>query len=145
VKLEVQQKGASKAALDLRALGLRASDVRKVGTQIGRVVAASNKRRFDSRGGGKWPALATSTKEKKARQGDDPRILRASGQLYKDLTSTRPLKADTDELVFGTKLRYAHFSLGTKNEPRRDPIQLRVSDRREITRIISRYVVKGRR
>lgn len=41
--------------------------------------------RFDREGEGDWPALAASTLARKQRRGQDSRIMRATGQMLRDL------------------------------------------------------------
>jgi phage gpG-like protein len=146
VKVEVEQKGAGKAALDLHGLGLRARDVRPCANKIGRIVAQSNKRRFESRGQGRWPKLDPATVEQKAQAGQDPRILRRSGRLYRSLTDPKPLSTRPDALAFGTDVRYARFAdKGTKNEPARKLIYLQTAEQRRVTEIVSSYIAKAER
>lgn len=144
MKIEVEQHGATEAALNLAELGVRARDVRPVGRRVGKVVADSNERRFQ--GAGRWKKLDADTAERKSREGLDPRILRSSGALHRQLTSTKPREESPDQLVYGTDLFYARFAdKGTKNEPKRKLISLRAAERAEITDIIGRFVVQRRR
>jgi phage gpG-like protein len=146
VKVTVEQKGTGRAVLDLHALGVRASDVRTVGKKIGRIVAASNKRRFDTRGQGRWKPLDPATKEQKAKSGHDPRPMRQTGKLYDSLTDPTPLSEKPTELTFGTKLPYAGLGdKGTENQPARKLIELKPDELQEITDLLGRYIGKGTR
>jgi phage gpG-like protein len=144
--VQVEQRGAGKAALDLKALGVRARDVRRVRREVRDVFEASEQRRFA--GGAGWPPLADSTRERKAAQGLDPRILRATNALYRSLTSSAAGsldEAERDAFQFGSTLYYAGFHDTGKGVPKRDLIELRPSERNEVTRILGDYIIKGGR
>ena len=146
LKLDVEQHGVREATADLLELGIRASDVRAVSLKIGRIVSESTKRRFQSRGSGSWPPLAESTKERKARDGLDPRPMRATGALYASLTKPQPTTALPDELHYGTDLPYSRFGhYGTVNEPTRRLVELRPSERRQVEEVLTYYISRGER
>jgi phage gpG-like protein len=145
LQAQVEVRGATKAVLDLRELGVRASDLRSVGRKIQTVFRHGEEARFASRAGGRWPPLNDATKWKKSLQGQNPAVLRATDRLYRSLTSEGGgdviYDVEGGELRMGTKVEYAHFLLGTENMPARPPIGLRVSDLRQISRIVADHIV----
>jgi hypothetical protein len=114
---------------------------------VQRVFIKSEERRFA--GGAHWPPLAAATKEAKAAQGLDPRILRATNDLYHSLTSTGAgsvAEEKPDELILGTSVPYARYAdKGTSNEPKRDLIELRPSEVEEAAKLIGDHITKGAR
>lgn len=138
----VTVKGADKAAVNLRDLGDRGSDIRRVSEKVRSVYRKSNLRHFD--GDNRWKPLAPLTVERKAREGLDPRTLRASGALLKSLTAPRASGQvdvrEKTEFRFGTSVPYAQYQ-----NPTRDLIDLSHSERRTITDLISAYVAKDKR
>lgn len=143
---EFDVQGADRAALHLHDLGERSADVRPPADRIRDLYMRSNARRFSS---SPWHPLAASTSARKARQGLDPRIERATGALHRALTSAHaPGQVDErkpDELRFGSDLPYAHFQEGTSRQPVREIVKLTAGERRAVTRVISDWVVQGRR
>jgi phage gpG-like protein len=147
-QMSVTQQGAGKAAVDLHKLGDRASDVRRVSEKVRSVYRKSNERRFQRDGDGDWPRLADTTEERKAREGLDPRPLRATDRLYRSLTSTRATGQvdvrDPTEFRFGTEIPYARFHDTGRGVPTRKLIEFTPAERKQITELISGYVAKGR-
>lgn len=147
--LAVETEGVPKATNDVRELGVRASDVRAVQREVLEVERESTQRRFERRGPG-WPPLAASTVERKAQQSLDPRILRATGELYKSLTEpslrSEANRATPRALGYGTTVPYAGYAhRGTRDEPQRKLIDLAAGDMRKIVSIIGGYIATGRR
>jgi len=143
VKVEVR--GVAKASLDLRALGVRASDLRPASRKLFRVLEGAEAAQFDSHRG--WPPLAPTTLENKARDGYPAQILVRTGALHDSLTRPRDSHAIREvregELKFGSRLPYAHFAAGTKTQPKRPLFQLRRSDERQLASILTEYIAKG--
>jgi phage gpG-like protein len=146
MKMEVEQHGLEKAVADLDKLGDRAKDIRPLGRQLGRIVADSNERRYSTRGNGRWAPLAASTQARKARAGQDSRILRATGALHNSLVHPQMNAESGTELRFGTDVPYARFAdRGTRNEPQRKLMELRPSEVRETEKLVNDYVAEGRK
>ncbi len=103
---------------------------------------------FDTQGGrsGGWAALADSTVTEKARLGQDPRILIATGRLKESLTRKfDPDHVETlsrDSLVLGTTVTYGiYHQTGTSRMPRRPPLALSDMDRVEIVKVMQAALV----
>lgn len=146
-RVEIEQRGAGKAAVDLHRIGDRSSDIRRLSEKVRSIYRRSEAARFDSSGRGAWPPLAASTRARKAAQGLDPRILRASGMLYRSLTSPRAAEQidvrERTEFRFGTAVPYAVFHDTGKGQPKRELIELTPAERQEIDELIARYISKG--
>lgn len=141
-----ESKGVAQAVTDLDKLGKRASDVRRVSEKVRSVYRKSNEQRFAGEAG--WRPLADSTVERKVQGGFDPRPERRTGALYRALTSPRASGQvdvrDPSELRFGTTLPYARYQQGTGHQPKRDLIDLRPSERKEIDRLIAAYIARDK-
>ena len=142
----IETRGAGKAAYDLKQLGVRGSDIRRVADKVRRIYLRSNQRRFQTSGSGQWPALKPSTVERKARQGLDPRPLRATGDLYRSLTSTRAAEQEDvrepTELRFGTRVPYAGFHDQGKGRMHRELIELTASEREQVSKALGGYIAR---
>lgn len=141
----VEVHGAKQAAVDLKALGDRASDIRRLSERVRSIYRKSNERRFS--GGAGWPPLDPDTIERKQRAGYVSGIERRTGALHRALTSARAADQidvrDPTEFRFGTTLRYAKFQQGTKTQPPRDLIDLTPAERRQIDELISKWIARG--
>jgi phage gpG-like protein len=143
----VEVRGATKAAVDLHRLGQRGSDIRLVAEKVRTIYLRSTKRRFETNGAGEWAELAESTKERKLNEGLDPRILRATNELYRSLTSrVAPEQVDKREKTafrFGTSVPYARFHNYGKGRMDRELIKLTPAERQQVSKLIGAYVAKA--
>lgn len=114
-------------------------------------------KQFDSQGAyasGGWAPLAASTIARKARLGQDPRILHATLAMRRSLTvkgapgQIRRIRRDSMEV--GTSVKSpkgfpypAVHQRGGGHVPRRRPVEFRESDKREMIRRIQHYLVYG--
>jgi hypothetical protein len=147
--VSIEQHGAAQAAVDLRELGDRGSDIRRVSEKVRRVYRDSNERRFATQGLGSWPSLADSTDDRKAREGADVRPMRRSGALYRALTSARANDQidvrERTEFRFGTTLPYAGYhDSGTGGEKRRELVELTPAERRQVDELIEAWIARSR-
>jgi phage gpG-like protein len=142
---DIEAKGVHKTHTALVNVGKRADDVRPAFQDVRAVVRESNEARFGSKGGGSWPPLKESTKATKARRKQDPRVLRASGALFKSLTATRAKgqvnRKKPDVFRIGTSLYYARFhDLGEGGVPKRKLMDLTDSDMRAINTKLEDFI-----
>jgi len=146
--VDVEVRGEKEAALDLLKLGIRARDLRPASRKLFRVFEEAEKAQFGSGRG--WPRLAPSTLEEKAAEGFPSTVLVRTGVLRDSLAArgSGAVRGANEpgegEVTFGTTVPYAKYALGTKRQPPRPLIKLRVSDRTAITKVLSEYIVKGR-
>jgi phage gpG-like protein len=137
--------GVGKAAYDLEQMGKRAENVRPLDAVIRKVFLESERERFDGMNQRpKWPPLAQSTVERKARQGLDPRPLRATGLLRASLTEPgAPGQVDQPtpgSFRFGTKVPYAFYHDTGTGVPKRKLVGLTVKQRGTIKEVVGEYI-----
>jgi phage gpG-like protein len=143
VKLEVQTRGADKAAAAIDALASRSEDLGPIGDQVAKVVADSNRRRFQTEGAGTWAPLSRETIERKG----SPRLLVDTGKLYRAMTSQRARQTSRDELVIGGTDVPDYAGLvdkGTVHMPGRELTELRPSERKQVADLVEGYIAKGK-
>jgi phage gpG-like protein len=111
--------------------------------------AAASGATFGS-GGVAWEPLAASTVQYKALHGLDPRILRATTDLYKSLTVKSDAqhieRASEDSLRFGSLVPYAVYHQSSKPRtkiPFRPPVGLSEGDKRAIVAAIHKRAMEG--
>jgi hypothetical protein len=84
---------------------------------------AAETQKFTSLGGGYWAPDTAATLRRKARHGQDPRVMRSSGELYRAMTRGQgPGAVNTltsDELALGTRLVQGVVAQRTKGRKRR--------------------------
>lgn len=131
----------------------RAIHARPAFEKMGEKLLRHEKRLFASdgaSGGPPWAPLAASTIAAKAARGQDPRILRATGALHSSLTdkgdAANIFHADDDGLEFGSRLAYARYHQhGTKRMPKRKPLQLNETQKRDLLRILQKHLMAADR
>ena len=146
--LRIDSLGEEIVSRSLLRLAGRAGDLEPAMESIVRQIRDGEERQFDTQGGygsGGWPALAESTKAFKARNNLDPRILHATGELRRSLTSDSAggfAVTRSDGLDFGTTVPYAKFhQAGGPNLPQRRPAQFPEQDRRQWVKTIQDHVL----
>jgi hypothetical protein len=84
---------------------------------------AAEVQKFNSLGGGHWQPDTAATLRRKAERGQDPRVMRATGELYLAMTRGQGPgavnKLTTDELALGTRLVQGVVAQRTKGRKRR--------------------------
>lgn len=94
--------------------------------------------------GRSWAPNAPATVARKGR--NDP--LKWTGALERSLTEANDpgelKEIGPDSLRWGSKLWYAHFALGTENQPRREVVKLRAADRVRIIGVLREWILHGR-
>jgi phage gpG-like protein len=98
-------------------------------------------------GSGGWAPLAESTVKAKARKRQAPWIERATQTLFKSLTGEDEgslAEISEDWLKYGTTVPYAMFQqTGTVNMPQRRLVQLTEVERKELTKMVQRFIMTG--
>jgi phage gpG-like protein len=139
--------GTQNSAAVLNSIGGRGADARPAWPAIFKLMQADTGQRFDRGGEGDWQKLAEATIDAKARKHQDPRIMRASGALYKSLTGDRGRGAlrrkSRYQLTYGTSVFYARFHQLGKGVPKRELITVDAALARRIVDALERYVSKG--
>ena len=96
---------------------------------------------------GGWQTLKASTIASKLRANQDLRILHATLRLRRSLTGRSPdsvREFRRGRMRWGTRVEYAGYhQTGTDRLPRRRPVELTETARRQVVRILQRYIVTG--
>lgn len=118
---------------------------------VGDVLREATEKQFDSEGGyasGGWKELAQSTIDRKARLGQDPRILRATDRLMESLT--RKFDGDHieqisgDTLTFGSSVPYGLFHQSSRPRtkiPFRPPVAITEEDKRTMVKRVQQALL----
>jgi hypothetical protein len=140
-ELEIDVLGDEQIKQHLREMGDRALFAEPALEEVVGVLRDSERAIFSR--GRSWAPNAPSTIERKGR--NDP--LHWTGALERSLTEEgddNELKEiGPDSLRWGSKLWYAHFALGTKKQPKREVVKLRVQDRARIVGILREWILHG--
>jgi phage gpG-like protein len=142
----VEVHGADKAVADLEAMAARAGDALPLWRELDLLFHEDEAARFEREGIPRWRKLAEATLEQKAKLGQPPEILRATGELMRSLTegATGVEHSLPTRLVFGTDVPYARFhQYGTVKMPRRKAIGLTVATRKRMVGLLNEYIVMG--
>lgn len=126
------------------------SDARPAWLVLARRFTTNNVRQFASEGAyasGGWAPLSPRYAAWKARHYPGRKILARTGRLRRSLTR-RPFgveRISADSMVLGTDVPYAvYHQRGTRFMPRRRPVELPESERREWVKVLQRFIVTGR-
>ena len=126
------------------------SDARPAWEVIADRFAKAETRQFRSEGAygsGGWSPLSPRYAAWKARHYPGKRILERGGDLKRSLTE-RPFGIEVIEpgfMVIGSSIGYGRFhQAGGPNLPRRRPVELPESERREWLKVLQRFIVTGK-
>ena len=150
--------GDEKVLLDLEEMIGRANDARPATRKVKEIFIESNKKNFESEGahiGAPWPELTEATKERKAREGLDPRPLHGkSGDLERSLAGGKGKRTGATKkgARAGSGIWYGIFARGTKGsvhshntgEVARKVVGVNRSEEEEILESVAGYIVHGR-
>jgi hypothetical protein len=132
----------------LLGMAVRAENTRPALQAIATALRARQVEVFDTEGFGEWEPLADSTVERKAREGLEPGILRATDEM-RDAFIGGPghLEHISDtELIFGVvgepyeKAR--RHKTGTSRMPARDPIPFDELAEKGVAKAVQRFIVE---
>jgi phage gpG-like protein len=147
VEIIFEETGATPVVHKLLGFSSRAEHMEPGLASVASMMREAEQRRFDAEGYGEWEQLAPATVARKAAEGLDYRILRATGALYDSLTQEGGdnIEVVTDDtLIFGSSdPKGAFHQRGNEHLPQRKPLEMREEDRIEFTRELQRYLVDG--
>lgn len=134
----------------------RLRDLTPLWRRFSRTMAAIERERFASEGGGEWPPLAASTLLEKERLGFPAFPLIRTGELYQSLTDpSRAAAFSAQEMTYGTDVPYAKYHQGFRDDsgaptdpgrpPVRKVIDITVADRRRLEVDMVTYVNEAAR
>lgn len=139
----VRVEGADRVAENLMSMGARAEDISPVAEEVQGIVGDSNRRRFAAEGFGDWDDLASSTQERKAREGLPDATLVASGDLAHAMSKPDVLKAEGGTILIGTNIDYSRFhDYGTVNMPQRKLSKLAPEESKQLGDVVSKHIVE---
>ena len=123
MELDVQQRGAARAALHLRETGERAQNLQPAFDRIGTQLQRSEALWFRTHGAGRWPPLAAATEEQKGAEGQGHEPLVATGALRRSLLRRSAVEKTRTSVGLVTDVHYARFhEYGTRTMPARPPL-----------------------
>lgn len=151
----VDLEGDDRVLKDLAGAAARAKDARPAMRKVRAIMEGANRRQFETSGaylGDSWAPLAPGTLARKARKGQDSRILRATGALEASLSGGKGRRggATRSTARAGTSIWYAVFAkAGTKNaghgasSPARPIVGLSKRDRTKAIRVVEKFLATG--
>jgi hypothetical protein len=129
----------------MNAIEWRAHDVSPALQQIRKSFYAAERRRFATLGAGEWAPNAPSTLRRKARHGQDLRPMRATGALYRALTTGHGVgavnKVSRDEMTLGVRMKKAAVAQRGSGRRRRRLIAINRQTRTRWTKILRDHVM----
>ncbi|MCA1782240.1 MAG: phage virion morphogenesis protein [Intrasporangiaceae bacterium] len=151
VRLDIEVFGDKQTSRELLRFSERPGFMRPVFWTIADEFRSIEKRQFDSQGASSrgWRPLKPATVRAKARAGLDPRILHATLRLRRSLTQRgrdHIRRFSKDEMFVGSKVPYGvhhQFGAPAANLPRRRPVDLSESDRKDFVRRMQLWILKG--
>lgn len=158
MRVDTEVIGEEKVLLDLEQMIARAKDARPATKKVKAIFIESNKKTFESEGshiGAPWAPLAEATKERKSREGLDPRPLHGkTGDLASSLTGGKGKRTGATKTAAraGTGVWYSVFTRGAKADagshntgiPARKIAGVTRPEETEILTTVSEYIVHGR-
>ncbi len=113
--------------------------------RIGEQMLLAERHLFDSQGsfaGKHWPDIEPETRERKAEEGLDQRVLHATRRLRRSLTqrgNAEQIRHSTDRgIEFGTRVPYAKYH--ARDRP---PVAFGQLQRRQFERTLTRWIMNG--
>lgn len=143
--------GEKQVNRELLRIGEYAGDAQPAFSAIADLIMDETAEQFATEGrhaSGGWKPLAESTLREKARLGFGSRgILERTLALERSLTergnANQILETTPDSLTFGTSLRYGDYHQLGRGVPQRRPVELTESARRQVVKILQRWVLTG--
>ncbi len=153
MKLVFEVAGDKQIERELLRVGAFANDATPAFVAIGELMMAETEKQFATEGrhaSGGWAPLKPATLEAKIRGGFRTEILQRTGALLDSLTvkgdANMVFEPRPQELVFGSQLPYAAVHQNPRPEnplPRRRPLEFTETTRRQIVKILQRWVMTG--
>lgn len=148
LQFSIKAYGTERIAQKFRTSAKQATNSRPAMQQVLRRIVEIERAIFDSqgvRGGGSWKNLSPKWQARKAAAGLDSRKLRASGALFRSLTSLQSSNMIRDinnySLEFGSRLPYAALhQFGSDRIPARPYLKFTRRDRDDFVDIVSKHL-----
>lgn len=150
MRLEISVAGINVVKRDLLRFADRAQNIAPARDEIARILAEDNRRNFESEGAagsyGRWKPLSPAYARWKQRHYPGRKILVRTGKLSESLTRV-PMgiqDATRDRITLGTDIYYAQYhQTGGRRLPRRPPIALTEQVKRDMVKVLERYLVEN--
>jgi phage gpG-like protein len=143
----IQTTGVDRTARALKSIGGRGADARPAWPHVFDVLRAESEDHFNTRGHGEWEPLAKATHVRDKYGKRDPRMMRASGALFKSLHEERAKgsvrRKSKLQMRFGTTVFYATFHQEGRGVPKRRVLEVHERVENRITDLLEEYVAKG--
>lgn len=152
MSLTVKAEGTTQVASHLDQTADRARDAKPAMRKIREIMEAGNRKQFETSGayfGDSWAELKPGTLARKARRGQDARILRANNALSTSLSGGKGKRggATKTQARAGTSVWWGIFAqtgtTGKRAAPRRQIVGLSRRDRLKSVRTIEKFVLTG--
>lgn len=147
--LQVDADGVAQVKTHLGEFSDRAKDARPAMRKVRSIMEEGQRRNFETSGGylgESWATLSPGTLARKARKGQDAKVLRATGALEASLTGGRGKRTGATKTMarVGTSVWYAVFAQsGTKTGPKRRVTGMTTRDITKSVRVIEKFVLTG--
>lgn len=150
MKLSIELGGVSVLSREIRRTVSRIDDLRPALEAVAKMLAEANRKNFDSEGAagslGRWAPLSPAYRAWKDVHYPGKPILVRTGKLRDELTKV-PLGVQTTtatSLKVGSDIAYGGYhQTGTARMPRRAPIALEETVRRDMVKVIQRFIMTG--
>lgn len=147
----IELEGDDKVLRDLAAAIKRAKDARPAMRKVREILEKANRKQFQTNGaylGDEWAPLAPATLARKARKGQDARILRSSDALEASLAGGKGRRGGATRTTAraGTSIWYAAVASAggsSKGRKRRRLIGVTRQDRARVRRTIEKFLQTG--
>lgn len=150
VTFSLQFAGEDVVSRTLERFADRSDDASPAFRAIADAFAAFERRQFESEGvagtGSPWAPLSPRYAAWKARRYPGQPILVATGALRRSLTE-RPLGVErigSDYAELGSEVAYGRFHQQGDGVPQRRPVDLPESERRDMVKVLQRWIVTGK-
>lgn len=149
LRLRLEVFGETVIDRTLAGIADNAEDLSPAFEAIADVFTTANRRQFDSQGAfgsGGWQPLSPPYAAWKARHYPGKTILRRTDDLFRSLTQGPAVRViQPHRLVLGSDVEYGKYhQAGGDGVPRRRPVELPESTRRDMVRILQRFAITGR-
>lgn len=150
VSFRIDVAGVQVVSRDLARARHRVGDLRPALNALAAILVEENRANFSSEGAasvyGRWDPLSPNYRRWKEKHYPGKPILVRTGALEASLTSL-PMGVQTatsTTISLGTDIEYARYhQTGTRNMPRRAPVALTERAKRDMVKVIQKWIVDG--
>lgn len=148
LRLRLEVFGETIIERTLAGIADNAEDLSPAFEEISDVFVEAERRQFATQGAygsGGWQPLSPPYAAWKANRYPGKTILRRSDDLWRSLTQGPAVKVvDRHRLVLGSDVEYGKYHQAGDGVPRRRPVELPETTRRDMVKILQRFAITGR-